>query len=147
MDQVTPQVTIIDPAHPFFGRTFPLVRRNSPHGQPHVVVVPQVATDFETNETTLQQPLDRPFLPVISVPTILPLARLVKTKIRAAEEKSYERSLSSRSEEPTPVVGQAARPSAEVVASPHCNSAPAIGPATGPPHSAAPHSPIAGGQS
>ncbi|MBI1880414.1 MAG: hypothetical protein HYR94_19725, partial [Chloroflexi bacterium] len=36
VEPVTPQVTIIDPTHPFFGHTFPLVRRNSPDGQAQV---------------------------------------------------------------------------------------------------------------
>ena len=77
----------------------PLIRRASPRGRAGLVVllpngqhrtVPVAATDFNiTQEAPFNTP-DQYCLPLISVRTILPLARLVKAKLNPTEEMSDE---------------------------------------------------------
>jgi hypothetical protein len=84
LDRVCGEVTVIDPAHPLYGQTLPLlpvrVNRNPlqvmvllPSGRRHMV--PRAATNLERPEGVSSPPAP---LPVISVRTILPLARLVQ---------------------------------------------------------------------
>src|SRR5579872_5085218 len=83
LDKVCGEVTVTDPAHPLYGQTLPLlpVRINRiplhvmvvlPGGRRHLV--PRAATNVE-REAVAVSPASP--LPVISVRTILPLARLV----------------------------------------------------------------------
>jgi hypothetical protein len=90
-DNVTEFVTIVDSTHPFFGRTFPLVRSTSARGKQYLVVrlpnshtrsVPINATDFQSQHavpalTALTAPIG---LFPISARTLLPLARYLKLK-------------------------------------------------------------------
>ncbi len=90
MERFTQQVTIIDRTHPFFGRTFPVVSLSSPRGKTHLIlllangqhrIVPHAATDL--GQTQKQN--SEPQLPRISVRTMLPLARLIQSKLQARE--------------------------------------------------------------
>jgi hypothetical protein len=90
-DKVTEFVTVVDSTHPFFGRTFPLVRSTSARGKQYLVVrlpnghtrsVPIKATDYES-----QQSMAAPTAPIapaglfpISARTLLPLARALRLK-------------------------------------------------------------------
>ena len=93
-------VTIVDPRHPLFGRTFALLRDFSPRGNSSVTiqlpngqrrVVPRSATNLDANEFSESAVGD---LPIISVRTILPVARFVQAKLRAPEEEKDGRSSS-----------------------------------------------------
>jgi hypothetical protein len=92
-------VTIVDPRHPLFGRTFAL-RDFSPRGNSSVTiqlpngqrrVVPRSVTNLDANEFSESAVGD---LPIISVRTILPVARFVQAKLRATEEEKDGRSSS-----------------------------------------------------
>ena len=90
-DKVTEFVTIVDSTHPFFGRTFPLVRSTSARGKQYLVVrlpnghtrsVPIKATDYQSQQavpapTALTAPTG---LFPISARTLLPLARYLRLK-------------------------------------------------------------------
>jgi len=90
-DKVTEFVTVIDSTHPFFGRTFPVVRLTSTRGKRYLVVrlpnghtrsVPIKATDYQSQQaapalTDLTDPIG---LFPISARTLLPLARYLKLK-------------------------------------------------------------------
>jgi hypothetical protein len=90
-DKVTEFVTIVDSTHPFFGRTFPLVRSTSARGKQYLVVrlpnghtrsVPINATDYQSQQavpalTALTAPIG---LFPISARTLLPLARYLRLK-------------------------------------------------------------------
>jgi hypothetical protein len=98
-DQNTPLcngVTITDPAHPLFGQTLPVVHGSSPRSKSHLIVslpngdhrsVPHSVTDFDDS---LVLPPNRQDLPRISVRTILPVARFIRERLRAMEEKHDE---------------------------------------------------------
>ena len=84
-DQIAEFVTVVDSTHPFFGRTFPLVRSTSTRGKQFLVVrlpnghtrsVPVYATDHATQQS-VAAPIG--LLP-ISARTLLPLARYLKLK-------------------------------------------------------------------
>jgi hypothetical protein len=88
------QVTITEPAHPLFGRTFPLLRDVSPRGKTQVTIllpngqrriVPRSATNL-VGANTEQPAVGK--LPIISVRTILPVAQFVKAKLGATKEKT-----------------------------------------------------------
>ena len=90
IDRLT-RVRVIDPKHPLFGRSFPLLRAFSPRGNTTVTVllpdgqrrvIPRTATDLDGETRPQTQSL-----PPISIRTILPLAQFVNAKI-ASEEKS-----------------------------------------------------------
>jgi len=98
LDGLPRQVTIIDPVHPLYGRTFPVVRASSPRGKSNLILllpdgqprsVPRSATDFDG--PTEQPPAARP-LPLISVRTILPVAQLVQSMLLAIEEGHHDTS-------------------------------------------------------
>jgi hypothetical protein len=84
LDKVCGEVTVTDPAHPLSGQTLPRlpvrINRNPlqvmvllPSGRRHMV--PRAATNLERPEGAVSPAAP---LPVISVRTILPLARLVQ---------------------------------------------------------------------
>ena len=82
-------VTVIDPTHPLYGRTFPYTPRGEksisiqlPDGQRRLV--PRSATNLEGENRRLTTSL-----PKISIRTILPVAQLVKAKL-VTEENQYE---------------------------------------------------------
>ena len=132
LDRVCGEITVTDPAHPLYGQTLPLlpVRINRkplqvmvllPSGRRHMV--PRAATNLERSDggTSPGAPL-----PVISVRTILPLARLVQQLKQAKEESHAEQAttpihptkhgvlsshgdLSSASPEPPAATGAPAR--------------------------------------
>jgi hypothetical protein len=95
LDRPLRHVTIIDPAHPLFGRTFPIVRDWSPRGRSCLVIalpggqhrsVPRSATDLSGPDPQSLQP---GALPCVSVRTILPVAQFVKRKLPATEEHTH----------------------------------------------------------
>jgi Family of unknown function (DUF5372) len=101
LDRVCGEVTVTDPAHPLYGQTLPLltVRINRsthrvmvllPSGRRHMV--PRAATNFERPEGAVFPAAP---LPVISVRTILPLARLVQQLKQAKEESHAEQTAST----------------------------------------------------
>src|SRR5947209_11149406 len=92
LDRVCGEVTVTDPAHPLYGQTLPRlpvrINRNPlqvmvllPSGRRHMV--PRAATDLERQQGAVSPAAS---LPVISVRTILPLARLVQQLKQAKEE-------------------------------------------------------------
>jgi hypothetical protein len=83
-EELSGEVTITDPTHPLYGHTFPLLTVRVNRSKTHVTVllptgrrrsVPKASTDLERS---VEQASLHPPLPVISVRTILPLARLVQ---------------------------------------------------------------------
>ena len=97
IDQVSRHVTITDRTHPFFGRTFPVVRDTSSRGVSSLVVqlpngrtrsVPIAVTD-DTTETAPRSPSG--LLP-ISARTLLPVARHLQAMVRAKEEVTRDAS-------------------------------------------------------
>ena len=100
LDRVCGEVTITDPAHPLYGQTLlrlPVrINRSSPQvmvllpsGRRHMV--PRAATNLERLEGAVSPGAP---LPVISVRTILPLARLVQQLKQAKEESHAEQTAS-----------------------------------------------------
>ena len=97
IDQVSRHVTITDRTHPFFGRTFPVVRDTSSRGVSYLVVqlpngrtrsVPIAATD----DTTETAPHSLSGLLPISARTLLPVARHLQAMVRAKEEVTRDAS-------------------------------------------------------
>lgn len=95
MDQICRHVTITDRTHPFFGRTFPVIRETSSLGTAYLVVelpnghtrsVPIAATD-DVNGTS---PPSTPGLLPISARTLLPVARHLQAIARAKEEVTHD---------------------------------------------------------
>src|SRR5215469_15243428 len=95
LDRVCGEVTVTDPAHPLYGQTLPLLPMRINRTPLHVMVllpsgrrhmVPRAATDLEHPEGAASPAA----LPVISVRTILPLARLVQQLKQAKEESHAE---------------------------------------------------------
>jgi hypothetical protein len=99
IDQVISHVTITDPTHPLFGRTFPVVSVPArSRTNPSLLVelptgehrrVPRLATDLaqrRADETSSVAAL----LPV-SARTLVPLARVVRRLLGATEESPDER--------------------------------------------------------
>jgi Family of unknown function (DUF5372) len=100
LDKVCGEVTVTDPAHPLYGQTLPLLPVRIHRKPQHVMVllpsgrrhmVPREATNLERPEGAI--PPAAP-LPVISVRTILPLARLVQQFKQAKEESHAEQTAS-----------------------------------------------------
>ena len=94
VDQIVHLVTIIDPAHPFFGRSFPLVRTTSSRGKRRLVIrhpdghtqsVLIAATDFENSQASPSPPV----LMTISARTLLPVARRLRMMALAMEEPRH----------------------------------------------------------
>jgi len=100
LDRVCGEVTVTDPAHPLYGQTLPLLPMRINRIPLHVMVllpsgrrhmVPRAATDLERPEGTATPAA----LPVISVRTILPLARLVQQLKQVKEESHAEQTASA----------------------------------------------------
>jgi hypothetical protein len=101
MDQVRRHVTITDRTHPFFGRTFPLIRETSSLGTSYLVVelpnghtrsVPIAVTE-DVSETS---PFSTSGLLPISARTLLPVARHLQAMARAKEEVTHDTSSDSQ---------------------------------------------------
>jgi|SRR5438128_674961 len=101
LDRVCGEVTVTDPAHPLYGQILPQlpmrINQNPrqvmvllPSGRRHLV--PRAATNLERPEGTASPAAP---LPVISVRTILPLARLVQQLKQAKEESHAEQTTSA----------------------------------------------------
>jgi len=98
LDDLSREVTVTDPSHPFFGRKFPLAHPNAPGRKGNLILrlpngqhrsIPRAATDYDG-------PVGRPsslMLPLISVRTILPVARLVRLMLSAIGEVSDDPAL------------------------------------------------------
>src|SRR2546421_4172193 len=100
-EELSGEVTVTDPTHPLYGRTLPCISVRVHRSKTHVTVllptgrrrsVPRSATD-------LQRPTEEashdPRLPVISVRTILPLARFVQQLKQAKEDRHAEQQAES----------------------------------------------------
>ena len=95
-EELSGEVTITDPTHPLYGHTLPLLTVRVNRSKTHVTVllptgrrrsVPKASTDLEH---PVEQASLHPCLPVISVRTILPLARFVLGLKQAKEERYAE---------------------------------------------------------
>ena len=102
-DQIYRHVTIVDRTHPFFGRTFPVIRETSSLGTSSLVVqlpngrtrsVPLAATDDGIATSTA---FPSGLLP-ISVRTLLPVARHLHVIMHAREEAHHDASFGPQSE-------------------------------------------------
>jgi hypothetical protein len=100
LDRVCGEVTVTDPAHPLYGQTLPQLPMRIKHNPLQVMVllpsgrrhlVPRAATNLERPEGAVSPAVP---LPVISVRTILPLARLVQQLKQAKEESHAEQTAS-----------------------------------------------------
>src|SRR6266567_2431868 len=100
-EELSGEVTITDPTHPLYGHTLPLLTVRVNRSKTHVTVllptgrrrsVPRSATDLERQADQVSP--DSP-LPVISVRTILPLARFVQGFKQAKEERHAEQQAKS----------------------------------------------------
>ena len=87
------QVTIMDPAHPLYGRTVALLRVHSARSQARLVVqlpdgrvrwIPRAVTDIDR-----PQPAAPP-VALITVPTLLPLTRLLCAMVIAQEDSYHD---------------------------------------------------------
>ena len=87
------QVTIVDPMHPLYGRTLPLLRVHSTRSKARLVVqlpdgrvqwIPRAMTDLDP-PTVVAPPLA-----LIAVPTLLPLAQLVCARLTGKEDMHHE---------------------------------------------------------
>ncbi len=95
-EELSGEVTITDPTHPLYGHTLPLLTVRVNRSKTHVTVllptgrrrsVPRSATDLERQADQVSPDSS---LPVISVRTILPLARFVQGFKQAKEERHAE---------------------------------------------------------
>src|SRR5260370_3292080 len=95
-EELSGEVTITDPTHPLYGYTLPLLAVRVNRRKTHVTVVlprgrrrsvPKASTDLERS---VAQASLHPPLPVISVRTILPLARFVQGLKQVKEERHAE---------------------------------------------------------
>ena len=100
-EELSGEVTITDPTHPLYGQTLPLLTVRVNRSKTHVTVllptgrrrsVPRSVTDLER---PAEEASPDPPLPVISVRTILPLARFVQGLKQAKEERHAEPTVSS----------------------------------------------------
>ena len=133
-DGSTRHVWIIDPAHPLYGRSFPLIRIDSPRGKNNVVIllptgrrrsVPRAATDLDASASPSSSTLPR-----ISVRTILPLAHRIQVHMRNRVEVSHDSSV-IRAQRAVATATVATPRS--VLLQPPAAVAPASSPATAPP--------------
>src|SRR5260370_3206287 len=95
-EELSGEVEITDPTHPLYGHTLPLLTVRVNRSKTHVTVllptgrrrsVPKASTDLERS---VAQASLHPPLPVISVRTILPLARFVQGLKQVKEERHAE---------------------------------------------------------
>ena len=138
-DRVVPTVTVTDPCHPLNGRTCELVRPVSSRGKAMLTLrlpdgqlrsVPRAATDIDGHS---QVAVSREG-PLISVRTLLPVARLVRLMITATEEVACDVALRSGS---TSTAAAPVPPSPSHLASAGARSPDAARPASG--HVDSPH--------
>ena len=110
-DKVAHSVTILDPAHPFYGRSFPLVRGTTSRGRSDLVLrlpdgstrsVPRAATNWATTPTPSAAAAG--LLPV-SVRTLLSVARRLRSMALAQEESSHVSPLRSAPGHAAPTAG------------------------------------------
>ena len=145
LDRLALWVTVTDPQHPFFGRTFPVVRPVSGRGNGRLLirlpdgeirVIPRAATDLVGASPPAGQASE---VPRVSVRTLLPVAQYVRSLIRAAEEVPRDATLRSG----RPATAEASVPSSAAglasvgPRSPHSDRA-----ATGATDSTHPHPPV-----
>jgi hypothetical protein len=96
-DRVMSQVTIIDPSHPLYGHTFPLVPSTMPRRNRQTLVitlptgqqrsVPRAVTDLASPEVSVEAVL--PSLAPLSGSILLSLAQQVR-RLQAQEERMHE---------------------------------------------------------
>jgi len=93
VEEVSGHVTITDPTHPLYGQTLPLLTVRVNRSKTHVTVllptgrrrsVPKASTDLER---PAEEASSVSSLPVISVRTMLPLARCGQKRKQAKEER------------------------------------------------------------
>ena len=130
-------VTILDPAHPFCGRTLPVERVLAVHGEQRLVVrlprggrrsVRRGATDADGPGA----PASAAGLPRVSARTLLLLARLVAAMLRAEEEAPHAHPARSAADAP-PARPAARGPAPAAVAVAAGGAAAATGPGGGGP--------------
>jgi hypothetical protein len=101
LDRLCGEVTVTDLAHPLYGQTLPQLPMRTKHYPLQVMVllpsgrrhmVPRAATNLERPEGAISPAAP---LPVISVRTILPLARLLQQLKQAKEERHAEQTAST----------------------------------------------------
>ena len=87
------QVTIVDPTHPLYGRTLPLLRVHSARSKARLVVrlpdgrvqwLPRAVTDLAPSAAAVPPPA------LIAVPTLLPLAQLVCAMLTGKEDMHHD---------------------------------------------------------
>jgi hypothetical protein len=87
------QVTIIDPQHPLYRQTFPLLRTHSSRPNSRLVIILHNGhrRTVSRSVTDIDQPqLKQSPQALISAPTLLPLARYVRLKVLALEEPTND---------------------------------------------------------
>jgi hypothetical protein len=100
-EELSGEVTITDPTHPLYGQTLPLLTVRVNRSKTHVTVLLPTGRrrSVPRSATNLERPTEKishdPPLPVISVRTILPLARFVQRLKQAKEERHAEQTASS----------------------------------------------------
>src|SRR5713101_3992602 len=92
-DSPAGQVTIVDPTHPLYGRTLPLLRVHSARSKARLVVrlpdgrvqwIPRAVTDLDASAVAVPPPA------LIAVPTLLPLAQLVCALLTGKEDMHHD---------------------------------------------------------
>ncbi len=92
-DSPAGQVTIVDPTHPLYGRTLPLLRVHSARSKARLVIqlpdgrvqwIPRAVTDLGTSAVAAPPPAR------IAVPTLLPLAQLVCAMLTGKEDMHHD---------------------------------------------------------
>jgi hypothetical protein len=106
-EELSGEVTITDPTHPLYGQTLPCISVRVHRSKTHVTVLLPTGRrrSVARSATDLERPREEsshdPPLPVISVRTILPLARFVQALKQAKEERHAQKSAESiQSSEP-----------------------------------------------
>src|SRR5256885_17251663 len=91
-EELSGEVTITDPTHPLYGQTLPLLTVRVNRSKTHVTVLLPTGRrrSVPRSATNLERPVEESsydlHLPVISVPTILPLARFRSEERRVGKE-------------------------------------------------------------
>jgi hypothetical protein len=101
LEELSGEVTVTDPTHPLYGRTLPCISVRVHRSKTHVTVLLPTGRrrSVPRSATNLQRPAEEashdPRLPVISVRTILPLARFVQGLKQAKEDRHAEQQAES----------------------------------------------------
>ena len=86
-------MTVVDPTHPLYGRTLPLLRVHSARSKARLVVrlpdgrvrwIPRAITDLDASAVAA------PPQALIAVPTLLPLAQLVCAMLMGKEDMHHD---------------------------------------------------------